>query len=129
MKNDFKIIRTGATRTVILVGKYALKLPFTFHTNTKWRGFWYRLLNGLLANIQEREFCEVKYEPIPFAPVLFFISGGFLVVMPRGTPISDEEWENVKNVIEENLLPPVVEGKRDSFAKISGRIYAVDYGS
>ncbi|MCM5689520.1 hypothetical protein CN140_02645 [Sinorhizobium meliloti] len=63
----------GATRTVILTRRYALKLP----SFKSWRLF----LQGLLANMQEREFGKAERDGL--CPVLFSIPGGLLVVMPR----------------------------------------------
>ena len=119
-------IKCGATRSVFLFNKWAVKLPFTFNTNLPYRGFWYRILHGLLANMQEKEFSHVRYAPIPLLPVSFYIWGGLLVVMKRGEPISDSEFKWVLSNIN---LPPIVERKQDSFAKIDGVIYAIDYGS
>ena len=73
----------GATRAVILVGRWAVKLP----RPTSWRLF----LSGLLANMQEREFARTGWPEL--CPVLFSLPGGWLVVMPRAEPLTDGEWE------------------------------------
>lgn len=117
-------ICVGTSRTVILTKHWAFKLPFTFYKKYgKYRGFWYRLLCGLKANIQEKEFNKVKYEPIELAKIYFYIPGGFLNIMRRAAAISIEDFNN----IDFSLLPEIVERKRDSFGYIDKKIYAIDY--
>ena len=106
----------GATRIVLLVGGYAVKLP---RLNT-WRTF----LNGLLANMQEREFSLTGWPEL--CPVLFSFPGGWLVVMRRARPLTYCEFEAV-DMRGFGGIP--VEGKRDSFGWLDGRIVAVDYGT
>lgn len=108
----------GTTRTVWLIGKYAFKFPHCY----SWKTF----LWGLQGNMQERELDTLKHEAL--CPVLFYIPGGFLVVMPRAEPIPDDYsigdfFEKYK----EDSLP--VEKKRDSFGVLNGKIVAVDYGT
>lgn len=111
----------GATRVVVLFGDYAVKLP----RPTTWRTF----LNGLLANMQEREFSRTKWPEL--CPVLASFPGGWLLVMRRAVPLSDAEWHDVNSgewpEHGEYIVP--VEMKRDSFGVIDGRIVAVDYGT
>jgi hypothetical protein len=119
-------VKSGATRTVILIGNWAIKLPFTFSNNLPYRGFWYRFLHGLLSNMQEKEFSHVKYL-IPLLPINFYIWGGFMNIMKRGIPITNKEFEHIQTL--SHLLPPIVEMKQDSFVKVDGVIYVCDYGS
>jgi hypothetical protein len=69
----------GATRTVILVGRYAFKFPTMAYG---WKSF----LNGLLHNMNEtawwRSACNAG-----LCPIVFSIPGGFLNVMPRCEPV------------------------------------------
>ena len=120
-------IKQGATRCVILTKSLAFKLPITFYGKASpYRGFWYRLLIGLLCNIQEKEFNNVQgICPIYFAKILFYIPGGWLVVMKRGQPITEKTFSEIQKLD----LPPIVENKIDSFAIIDGEIQVVDYGS
>lgn len=120
-------IKQGATRCVILTKSLVFKLPVTFYKKpSPYRGFWYRLLIGLLANIQEKDFNNVQgICPIPFAKILFYVPGGWLVVMKRGRPITPKEFSKIQRL----TLPSIVENKIDSFVMIDGEIQVVDYGS
>ena len=111
----------GATRWVLLVGRYALKFPLV----QTWRTF----LNGLLANMQEREFARTGWPEL--CPVLFSLPGGWLVVMPRCAPLTCYEYNDLdtREFIERRDGVVPVEEKPDSFGWLNGRIVAVDYGT
>jgi hypothetical protein len=127
--------RNGVTRLVILVGPLAIKLPRF--------GYGYAMgLRGLLCNMQERAVWTLGWPQL--CPVLFATWGGWLTVMRRARPLTDEEWASCtvewiegfrhhrkasigdKRMVE-GIVP--VEYKRDSFGVVDGRIVAVDYGS
>lgn len=110
----------GATRAVLLVGGVAVKIP----RPTTWRTF----LNGLLANMQEREFSRAGWPEL--CPVLISIPGGWLVVMRRAAPLTDAEWCEIgEDWPERGEYVVPVELKRDSFGVLGGRIVAIDYGT
>ncbi len=114
------MIKRGATRTVILVCGYAVKVP-RLHS---WRAF----LNGLLANMTEREFAATGWPEL--CPVRFSLPGGWLIVMDRAFPLTDEQWASFDPeafCCREKYAVPA-EMKRSSFGLMSGRIVAVDYG-
>ncbi|QSA96603.1 hypothetical protein [Methylococcus sp. EFPC2] len=114
-------VELGATRAVLLVGRMAIKVPRL----STWRTF----LNGLLANMQEREFWRTRWAEL--CPVLFSLPGGWLVVMPRAKPLTDADWcaFDTEEFIErsDGVIP--VEEKQDSFGWLNGRIVAIDYGT
>lgn len=66
-------MKKGATRCVWLIGKYAIKFPRL----CSWRCF----LNGLIANMTEREFDCIA--PDLHAKVLYADKFGFMLVMER----------------------------------------------
>ena len=110
----------GATRAVLLIGGVAIKVPRL----KSWRTF----LNGLLANMQEREFSRTLWPEL--CPVLFSLPGGWLVVMKRAVPLTDAEWSDINPEWAERddyFVP--VEMKRNSFGLLGGRIVAIDYGT
>lgn len=114
------ITTIGATRAVLLTDRLAWKVP----RMSTWRTF----LNGLLANMQEREFSRAGWPEL--CPVYFSVPGGWLVVMPRCAPLTDLEWAQIDmrwTEREDYVLP--VEMKRDSFGRLLSRVVAVDYGS
>lgn len=123
--------RKGATRYVIRVWRFAVKVPRTHG----WRTF----LNGLLGNMQEREFARFLDGYV--APVVFSLPGGFCNVMPwvedigRGHADQFFAWmdsaakgddEDAKKA---RCLLNIVERKADSVGMLNGRLLAIDYGS
>jgi len=117
----------GTTRTVYLVGRYAIKVP-VFNN-------WNLFLHGLLANMQEAAFSGLKWSQL--CPVLFSIRGGWLIVMQRAEPLTIEEFSELdyaeyikggKDLPKGEWIIPV-EDKLSSFGKLDGNIVAVDYGS
>lgn len=114
--------REGITREVLLIGRYAIKIPKLIYG-------WHKFLCGLLANMQEAQFGRAGWPEL--CPVLFHIPGGWLIVMRRAAPLEDDEWmafdaEAFCNR-EDRVIP--AEPKRDSFGWLDGRIVAVDYGN
>ena len=114
---DWQIVRSGVTRTVLLLGRWAVKLP-CLHFG--WRNF----LQGLLANIQEREFGAAGWPEL--CPIVFSVPGGWLLVMPRARPMTAEEFGMLK--LDAFTRVPV-EAKPNSFGWLDGRIVAIDYGN
>jgi len=132
MKIEYK---HGCTRFVVLTKKYAIKIP-------QFKYEWKHFLLGLLANMQEVAFNTMKDERL--CPVIFHLWGGWLVVMPRCAPISEEcffdidvtrFWPNKDedyhpdNTCERANYNVPVENKQDSFGYYNGKIVAIDYGS
>ena len=124
-KAKFFDIKKGTTRIVFLIGKYAIKFPY-------WRLFkpraYRNFLNGILGNLSEVEFGTCNAPEL--APVLFYVWGGFMVVMPRTTPLTREEWESFDFDKHFKLFhSDLSERKPDSFGKLNNKIVAVDYGN
>lgn len=115
-----KICR-GATRTVLLVGKYAIKMPSFVE---------YRLfLHGLLANMQEVSFSKTGWPEL--CPVYFYIPFGIMTVMPKCEPLTKEQFDNFdydKFTIHDDYVLTYIEHKIDSFGILNNKIVAVDYG-
>lgn len=115
-----KKILYGTTRTVLLTEKYALKFP----TLKSWKLF----LHGLLGNMQEKQFSSLSDL---LCPVVFYVPGGFLLVMPRAKPLSYQEFFHLdydKFVNQDDFVLPI-ENKQDSFGILNGKIVGIDYGS
>lgn len=119
MIGDIKLCKSGCTRLVLLVGKYAIKIP-------RFDYGWKLGLCGLLANMQEKEFSPISEKA---CSVILSIPGGFLNVMPRCDPITDSQWSDIKSACPLSWLPLPVELKRDSFGVYKNRVVVVDYGS
>lgn len=113
-----KYIGKGVTRHVFLTENYAFKIP---RLNYGWQMFLY----GLLANLQEKKFSVM--DGAALCPVLFSFPLGFLNVMPRTAPLSDDEWAAMKDRQPDIYIP--TEHKRDSYGWLNGKIVGHDYGN
>jgi hypothetical protein len=116
-----EINRTGCTRIVFLVGRYAIKLPCA----QEWRLF----LQGLLANMAE--VCWSKAGLEGFAPVLWHLPGGFGLVMRRARELTDEEFQSLDFEAWRDRGDYIIpaEAKSNSLGWIDGEIVAIDYGN
>lgn len=108
--------KRGITREVFLIWKYAFKIP-SFRS-------WWLFLEGLQCNMNEISRRKLSEH---FCPIIFWIPGGFLVIMKRAqaTKVSDEMIMEFKNL---NQLHCFVESKDCSFGILNGKLVAVDYG-
>lgn len=117
-------IAYGATRMVFLIGRYAVKVPFAYS--------WKHILLGLIANMQEVEFSRAGWPEL--CPVVWSIPAGFLVVMRRAAPLTEEQWDeflpNIKDgwLVGDDYYVPA-ESKINNFGLLNGRIVAIDYGN
>lgn len=114
----------GTTRTVFLIGRFAIKFPAMVG--------WPLFLLGLLANMQEAKFSRCGWPEL--CPVLFSIPGGWMIVMQRATVLTVAEWISMdKSSIDAFINKPdyvlPVERKSDSFGWLNGKLVAVDYGN
>lgn len=112
----------GATRTVVLVGRWAVKVPSC-------RGGWRNFLIGLLANMQERTFSATGWPEL--CPVVFSLPGGWIVVMPRCEPVGELTDEVYQRMTKHADYEVPAENKDDSFGWLGGeggRLVAIDYG-
>lgn len=107
-------VRQGVTRTVLLIGPYALKFPL----GKSWR----MSLYGLLSNMQEATWARRRL-PI-LCPVVWSVPGGWLVVMrraepyPRDRPLPEALFEHY----------PWMDLKHENFGLLNGQVVVVDYG-
>jgi hypothetical protein len=116
--------RSGVMREVFLVGRWAVKVP-------KLTRGWRQFLRGLLANMEERELSANQWPEL--CPVVFSVPCGWLIVMRRAAPLTDEflkTFDMVEFVLpEDGRTFPEIEMKGSSFGMLDGRIVVVDYGS
>lgn len=108
-------VKRGSTRIVILVGKYAVKIP----NIVEWKLF----LNGLLGNMRERAYWRFQTFP-KLCPIVFSIPGGFINIMKRATPLSIEEFNDLNWVLFDRIP---CERKLSSYGLLEGKIVVVDY--
>jgi len=119
-----RLIKTGTTRYVLVVGRFAFKFPRI----SSWRNF----LAGLLHNMNERAFSTMNIDLL--CPVVASAPGGFLNVMPACQVSADCEllriWLSaVEQHEQSDVLLGIVEMKPDSVGLLHGRPVAVDYGT
>lgn len=117
-------IKKGSTRYVILTRKYAYKIPALYS--------WAHFLKGLLGNMQEKDFSKIKDWSHKLCPILFYVRGGFLVVMPRcqelqPTEMTLDELDGYAQINEAFKVP--AENKYNSWGYYKGKLVAIDYGS
>jgi hypothetical protein len=130
--------RNGVTREVLLTTRYAIKLP-------KLTGGWSFFLRGLLANMQERRCGAARWPEL--CPVVCSMPGGWILVMRRTEPLTDERWKEFRRELigdeidatdyRRGFIKPwndesatyvvPVDVRRDSFGLLDGSIVAVDY--
>lgn len=115
--------RKGSSREVVLIGQWAIKFPKLYS--------WETFLWGLLANMQEIQFSKLNWPEL--CPIIWYIPGGFLVVMPRCKILIRNDFceEKINEIftnakLHNRCLP--VEMKPDSWGFLNGRLIAVDYG-
>lgn len=115
-----EIDRTGSTRIVFLIGDCAIKIP----NICGWRLF----LHGLLANMTEAR-CKRGVDD-GFAPVLWYLPGGFGLVMRRARVLTDEEFQALDFQAWSWRGDYIIgcEPKSNSMGWIDGKIVAIDYG-
>lgn len=135
-------IKEGITRTVLVFGTKVIKFPTL---NYGWKYF----LQGLLANIQERDLWKSinKYSELPDAhlllcPVSFCFPGGWFLIMPKADIERHEREvftlgaetkcaEVWKKTFYQKWFDANLDGdeKPDNFGYYQDRLVKVDYGS
>lgn len=122
----------GTTRWVFLIGNYAIKIP----SLSSWKQF----LNGLLANMQEREFSKMDKSSWHYsliADVHYCDPLGFLLIMERAdytlSEFTTNPWERhvVENLFKECEKQGVpVDKKLSNVGKFAGHeLKLIDYGN
>lgn len=118
--------KSGASRFVICVGKYAFKFPLAYPGQR----FTRRLCNGILGNLTEKEFSSFEFKFSDFTltccPVVFSLPFGLLNVMYRVDPIGEDIFNKI---LETPSFPDAIEKKKkkDSFGILNGHLVAVDF--
>lgn len=116
-----QIIRTGISRTVILVGRYAVKVPsLRGHVTGGVRGRMAGFAHGMLHNQSEAIWHNYEDWAGRVAPVLHSWLGGLVNVYPRCEPAP----ENAE-LFELNPSPGDI--KPDNYGLLGGRLVRVDY--
>lgn len=108
----------GTFRFVMLIGRYAVKVPRIRH-----------FAAGCRCNRWERETWRVwrpKFGWQHLCPVLAADPFGLVLVMPRAEqPVT---FQDVISATPDYYPEPIVETKPEDFGRIAGAVVALDYG-
>jgi hypothetical protein len=119
-----KIIRRGVTRTVFLVGRWAVKVP-SLRGGMYGKG--HRLASfcqGVLSNQSERQWHDYEGWAGQVAPVLHSWLGGIVQVYPRCEPVGgDDYWAREQP----DMDPDPGDRKAENYGMLAGRLVRVDY--
>ena len=116
-----KLINTGASRIVILLGQYAVKIPRIIKPRCHFYGKLITFLQGWKAN--RAEYLWSKENIFPFlCAVKWSFLFSIVIVMKKASPITQEEYNKL------NMFNFGYEHKLDSYGKVKGKIVVVDYG-
>lgn len=120
-------IERGTTRTVFLVGGYAIKIARIWHKLPQHR--WKMFLRGMLANMDEY-FCY-KFSPIDkkkkLCPVKFISPLGLILVMKRAEKCSEEEFNKEAKNFFHSFAGLPLDAKIENFGIINGELVLIDY--
>lgn len=122
---------SGITRTVFLVGRYAVKVPsFRGGSIGGLRGRMQSFAWGFLANLSEYEWSKFEGWRGKVAPVLHSWAGGLVQVYPRCEPIPDttaQAWEAAGCPPLLAMFPDPGDDKPDNYGLLDGRLVRIDY--
>jgi hypothetical protein len=116
----------GCSRTVFLVGRYAVKAPVYQYGI---RSF----LRGWATSSLEAETWR-RYPHAILCPVVASLPWALAIVMPRAEPLDSVPWLDV-HLAALRLYwhaygwRPHVEYKRTSYGRVGGKLVALDYGA
>src|SRR5207247_1380225 len=84
-------IKKGTTRTVLLIGNYAIKIArfWTNYKGHKWKMF----LRGILANIDEDFWYNVSYKKHKLCPVKWKSLFGIILIMERAKELKKLDYD------------------------------------
>lgn len=115
-------MKHGSTRSVLFVGRYAIKFPRAFNVIS--------FLSGMIANIQDAQLSNVKEYKGKVCPVLFCFPLGLFIIMPKCEPLGSIWIEaGLRQMWQKKQPAPQVEFKNSSFGYYKGEFVAVVYGN
>lgn len=118
-----QVRRTGINRTVLLIGRWAVKVPSLRGGSTGGvRGRVHTFARGILANASEYQWHDFEGWHGKVAPVLHSWLGGLVQVYPRCEPLSDDDRGPLPR-----LEPCPGDVKPDNYGRLNGRVVRLDY--
>lgn len=120
-------IRRGITRTVLLTGRWAIKVPSLRAYDEGLRGRLWSLTRGVQANQSEATWGRHTYGADALCPVLRSLFGGLINIYPRCDPVPvDAAGEALIDLPAAQDIP-LGDAKPDNFGLLDGRPVWIDY--
>lgn len=118
-------IHKGTTRTVFLIGNYAIKIArfWSEFNKRKWKTF----LKGLLANIDEHYWWNLPHKKELLCPVLYKSPLGLILIMKRTHKLRQDEYNRIKFTELYKGLP--LDNQISNFGKLNNKIVLIDYAN
>lgn len=118
-------IHKGTTRTVFLIGNYAIKIArfWSEFNERKLKTF----LKGLLANIDEYYWWNLSYKQELLCPVLCKSPLGLILIMKRTQKLRQDEYNRIKFTELYKGLP--LDNQICNFGKLNDKIVLIDYAN
>lgn len=131
MKTRYITTEKGCARFVILIGRYAIKLP-RIHGHNFAYGRLDSLCKGISQNIREYVFFKAGTNHV--CPIVFHIHG-FLNIMLRVTELTESEYDDFEydvlnsyvDISEDDTVWAITEHKADSWGRLGKQIVSIDY--
>jgi hypothetical protein len=112
--------RRGVTRTVFLIGRWAVKVPSARAHGDGLAGVLWSLSRGISANLSEREWTAFGGEAV--CPVLFSVAG-LVNVYPRCAPVPADRVVDYDSI---GFVGPT-DNKPHNVGLLRGRLVWIDY--
>lgn len=117
-------IKHGCTRTVFLIGNYAIKIPSTYS--------WIHFLQGLIHNLNELKYWKWSLsgnfiDSRFLCPIIFYIPGGWLLVMKRCQSVSEKS--NLDTLYKELSSWGISDLKPNNCGLLNNSAVCLDYAS
>lgn len=128
-------IKRGVTRTCVLIGKYAIKVPRLKHFINSQNGekYYTRLserlwmfCRGVLANQSEKDWSYYPDSKDEVAPVLYSWFGGIINIYPRAEPFLGDDYAAQEAWAAMDFKTPS-DVKPQNFGYLKGKLVWLDY--
>lgn len=122
-------LRRGVTRTVLLIGRWAVKVPSLRACGGGLRGRMWGFSRGVQANLSEQEWCRhLNDAPEPLVcPVRWSLLGGIVNIYPRCDPVPcGPDGEPLIALPPLDMLP-LGDAKPSNFGVLNGQPVWIDY--
>lgn len=124
------VVARGITRTVWLVGRWAVKVPSLRRYGSGLAGLLWSITRGIQANLSEREWSGLEGDDVPdrglLCPLRWSLLGGIINVYPRCVPWPVDEHGAALRPLPETEIP-LGDDKPENWGLLGGRPVRIDY--